>query len=126
MVGSGRVGRVGWTSPSAPQLQHPVLAVQLQGPIDAIVTDDPQHGLTASYAFNDPERFQLRTYKGRLVQGKDPADQRAIAERIGRMDLDVLAAQEVEDIDTLRFFNTQQLAGRYPHLVLIEEATTPT
>ena len=78
MVGSGRVGRVGWTSPSAPQLQHPVLAVQLQGPIDAIVTDDPQHGLTASYAFNDPERFQLGTYKGRLVQGKDPADQRAI------------------------------------------------
>jgi endonuclease/exonuclease/phosphatase family protein len=36
------------------------------------------------------------------------------------MDLDVLAAQEVEDIDTLRFFTAQQLAGRYRFVVLVE------
>lgn|SRR5574341_978442 len=90
-----------------------------KAPIHTIVNHDPEHGLTATYTFNNPEQFQLRTYKGRLVQGKDPDDQHAIAERIARMDLDVLAAQEVEDIDTLRFFNAQRLAGTYPHLVLV-------
>jgi hypothetical protein len=88
--------------------------------IDAIVEDDPDSGLTATYTFNDPERFRLRTDQGRLVHGKDPADQATIAARIAGMDLDVLCAQEVEDIDTLRFFVAQQLAGRYRSLVLVE------
>jgi hypothetical protein len=103
---------VRWTSPSAPSTSTTCSrGSTFKARIDAIVNHDPQHALTATYTFNDPERFQLRTYKGRLVQGKDPDDQHAIAERIGRMDLDVLAAQEVEDIDTLRFFNAKQLAA---------------
>jgi hypothetical protein len=58
--------------------------------------------------------------KGKLVKGKEAGDQKLIAERISRMDLDVLAVQEVKDIDTLRFFAAQQLGGSYPHLSLIE------
>ena len=81
--------------------------------VDEIVEDDPDSGLTATYTFNDPERFRLRTYQGRLVHGKNPADQDTIAARIASMDLDVLCAQEVEDIDTLRFFAAQHLDGRY-------------
>ena len=71
-----------------------------QAQVDDIVEDDPDSGLTATYTFNDPERFRLRTYQGRLVHGKNPADQDTIAARIAAMDLDVLCAQEVEDIDT--------------------------
>jgi len=88
--------------------------------VDAIVEDDPESGLTATYTFNDPERFRLRTYQGRLVHGKNPADQDTIATRIAAMDLDVLCAQEVEDIDTLRFFAAQHLGGSYRYLVLVE------
>jgi endonuclease/exonuclease/phosphatase family metal-dependent hydrolase len=88
--------------------------------VDAIVEDDPDSGLTATYTFNDPERFRLRTYQGRLVHGKNPADQDTIAARIAAMDLDVLCAQEVEDIDTLRFFAAQHLGGGYRFLVLVE------
>jgi endonuclease/exonuclease/phosphatase family metal-dependent hydrolase len=88
--------------------------------VDAIVDDDPDSGLTATYTFNDPSRFRLRTYQGRLVHGKNEADQDTIADRISRMDLDVLCAQEVEDIDTLRFFAAQHLGGGYRHLVLVE------
>jgi endonuclease/exonuclease/phosphatase family metal-dependent hydrolase len=88
--------------------------------VDAIVEDDPDSGLTATYTFNDPERFRLRTYQGRLVHGKNPADQDTIAARIATMDLDVLCAQEVEDIDTLRFFAAQHLGGSYRFLVLVE------
>ena len=36
------------------------------------------------------------------------------------MDLDVLAVQEVEDIDTLRQFVREELKGLYPHSALIE------
>ena len=88
--------------------------------VDEVVEDDPDSGLTATYTFNDPERFQLRTYQGRLVHGKNPADQDTTAARIAAMDLDVLCAQEVEDIDTLRFFAAQRLGGRYRFLVLVE------
>ena len=88
--------------------------------VDEVVEDDPDSGLTATYTFNDPERFKLRTYQGRLVHGKNPADQDTIAARIAAMDLDVLCAQEVEDIDTLRFFAAQRLAGRYRFLTLLE------
>jgi propanediol dehydratase large subunit len=88
--------------------------------VDEIVEDDPDSGLTATYTFNDPERFRLRTYQGRLVHGKNPADQDTIAARIASMDLDVLCAQEVEDIDTLRLFAAQHLDGRYRYLVLVE------
>jgi endonuclease/exonuclease/phosphatase family metal-dependent hydrolase len=62
----------------------------------------------------------LRKYKGRLVKEKPAAERKLIADRIKRMDLDVLAVQEVEDIDTLRQFVREDLKGLYRHSVLIE------
>lgn len=61
-------------------------------------------------------------YEGVALKRKDPAARQLVAERIRRMDLEVLAVQEVEDIDTLRYFARTELgnAGLYPHLILIE------
>jgi hypothetical protein len=73
-----------------------------------------------SFSFDDPSGFKLRTYLGKLVRGKLAAERGLIAARIKRMDLDVLAVQEVEDIDTLRHFARGDLGGLYPHVVLIE------
>jgi endonuclease/exonuclease/phosphatase family metal-dependent hydrolase len=73
-----------------------------------------------SFSFDDPSGFKLRTYLGKLVKGKPAAERGLIAERIKRMDLDVLAVQEVEDVDTLRQFVRDELGGRYPHIVRIE------
>jgi hypothetical protein len=73
-----------------------------------------------SFRFDDPAGFKLRTYQGRLVKGKPDADRKLIAARIRRMDLDVLAVQEVEDVDTLRLFNRSDLGGMYSDVVLVE------
>ncbi|MFE0379160.1 hypothetical protein ACFW1M_27070 [Streptomyces inhibens] len=43
-----------------------------------------------------------------------------IAARIRRMNLDVLAVLEVEDIDTLRFFDAQELDHSYSFMTLVE------
>jgi endonuclease/exonuclease/phosphatase family metal-dependent hydrolase len=76
--------------------------------------------ITATYTFDDPASYELRTFQGRLVTGKDPKDTDTIAKRIVAMDLDVLAVQEVEDLDTLERFNAGHLGGRYPFVVLVE------
>jgi endonuclease/exonuclease/phosphatase family metal-dependent hydrolase len=73
-----------------------------------------------SFTFNDPQAFVLRTYEGTLVKPKPDDAQKAIADRITAMDLDVLAVQEVEDIDTLKTFNQQQLDGLYAEVGLVE------
>lgn len=73
-----------------------------------------------AYAFGPNEAVRIRTYMGRLVRAKDAAGTEAIAERIQRMNVDVLAVQEVEDIDTLSQFNRERLGGMYPHVLLIE------
>ncbi len=64
-------------------------------------------------------RFQKDSF-GRLVRPKDPAAQQALADRIAAINVDVLAIQEVENIDALRRFNRDLLGGRYPFEVLIE------
>ena len=73
-----------------------------------------------TFNFDQPGTFVLRTYLGRLVKGKDPAKRKQIADRLKALDLDVVAVQEVEDIDTLKRFNTDDLGSLYPHVVLIE------
>jgi hypothetical protein len=75
---------------------------------------------TTSFTFSDPSGFKLRTYKGRLVKEKPAAERKLIADRIKRIDLDVLAVQEVEDVDTLRRFVTDDLDGLYKFSALIE------
>lgn len=59
-------------------------------------------------------------YKGIGLHRKDPAERKTIAARIKEMNLDVLCVQEVEDIDTLRYFVANELKGFYPHVMLIE------
>ncbi len=74
-------------------------------------------GLTITVSDGDS---RARMFMGRLVKEKDPADTAKIAERIRRIDIDVLAVQEVEHIDILKTFNRDNLGGLYPHVALIE------
>lgn len=61
-------------------------------------------------------------YEGVALKRKDPESRRAVVRRIEEMNLDILAVQEVEDIETLRFFVNHELTtpGLYPHLILVE------
>lgn len=61
-------------------------------------------------------------YEGVALKHKDAEDRKAVVRRIQAMDLDILAAQEVEDIETLRYFVNHELDthGLYPHLILVE------
>jgi endonuclease/exonuclease/phosphatase family metal-dependent hydrolase len=54
------------------------------------------------------------------VEAKDPTDTDRIAQRINTYNLDVLAVQEVENIEILREFNRDVLTNPYPFQVLIE------
>lgn len=88
--------------------------------VEAILPNGQDGQLTSTYVFEDPEKVRIRTYKGKLVKGISHEEQVTLARRIVGMDLDVLAVQEVEDIDTLRFFVARHLGESYRHLSLIE------
>jgi predicted extracellular nuclease len=77
-------------------------------------------GITVRYEFTEEDNFRLRTYRGSLVKAKKSADTEKVVERIIDMDLDVVAVQEVENIDILKEFNLDNLNGLYKHTVLIE------
>ncbi len=81
---------------------------------------DHDAALTVRYEFTDETQFRIRKYKGKLVKGKDAKDRAKVAARVLDMDLDVLAVQEVENIDILKEFNREDLSGLYPHIILIE------
>jgi hypothetical protein len=61
-----------------------------------------------------------RGVRGELIQGKPAAAQQALAARIAAVDADVLALQEVENLDALRRFNRDLLAQPYAYEVLVE------
>src|SRR5436190_5130681 len=90
-----------------------------QAEIDTAAPGPPIESRT-SFTFNDPQAFVLRSYEGALVKKKPEDAQKDLADRITAMDLDVLAVQEVEDIDTLKTFNQEQLGGLYPEVGLVE------
>lgn len=90
------------------------------GAIDEIKSSGPSGALTIRYEFTDEKDFRIRTYLGKLVKGKETASTNTIAARVGAMNVDVLAVQEVEDIDVLRDFNRTYLNTLYPYQVLIE------
>jgi endonuclease/exonuclease/phosphatase family metal-dependent hydrolase len=90
------------------------------GAVDAIQSGGSAGGLTLRYEFTDPATYRIRTFRGKLVQAKDEQETEAVARRILAMDIDVLAVQEVEDIDILKEFNRTRLKGLYAHQVLIE------
>jgi hypothetical protein len=88
------------------QPQQPVLAVQLRSPHRRHHRRRPCERPDRHLHLNDPKRFRLRSYQGRLVQGKDPrpgpnrqADRPHGPGCAGR--------PEVEDIDTLRVFTAR-------------------
>lgn len=65
---------------------------------------------------------QTVQYEGMALKRKDPAAREAIVRRITDLNLDILAVQEVEDIETLRHFVRHELGTEnlYPHVTLIE------
>ena len=83
--------------------------------------DEIQSG-TASveYKFTSEDDIQFKTFKGTLIEAKPANKTNKVAERVVAMDLDVLAVQEVENIEVLKEFNQTNLANLYPFRVLIE------
>ena len=90
------------------------------GAIDELQSGKAIGGLTIRYEFTDPKNYRIRTFLGKLVKAKSAEDTDQIAQRIISMNADVLAVQEVEDIDILKDFNRTNLKGLYPYQVLIE------
>ncbi len=82
--------------------------------------NDPALTVSVTYTFADPSTYRVRTFGGRLVEAKPAEERETIAQRIRAMNIDVLAVQEVEDIDTLRYFAAKELRGMYRYRVLIE------
>lgn len=76
--------------------------------------------VTVTYTFTDPDDYRLERDSHGLLVAK-PADERdTLAQRIGNAGLDLLAVQEVEDLDTLQRFNRDHLDGDFGHLALLE------
>lgn len=91
-----------------------------QAEIQAIRADDTTVEDEVLYEFGDDNTYKIRTFKGRLVNAKKLHETARIAQRIINMDVDVLAVQEVENIDILKQFNRENLDSMYPHVALIE------
>jgi len=91
-----------------------------KGEIAAIRNQEMEVDSEIFYQFGPGDRFRIRTYRGKLVNAKEASETKTVADRILNMNVDVLAVQEVEDIDTLREFNRVHLEGMYPQLVLLE------
>jgi len=90
------------------------------GAIDEIRSGGTTGAMTIRYEFTDPASFRIRTFRGKLVKAKNVEDIGTIAKRILTMNADVLAVQEVEDINILKEFNRHYLSGLYPNQVLVE------
>jgi endonuclease/exonuclease/phosphatase family metal-dependent hydrolase len=91
-----------------------------KGEIKAIKTGDTTVAATLDYTFGPRDDFRIRTYRGKLVKAKGVKKTLKVVDRIMDMDVDVLAVQEVEDIDTLRAFNRDKLTNLYRYVTLIE------
>jgi len=90
------------------------------GAIDEIESGGTTGAMTIRYEFTDPASYRIRTYLGKLVKAKNIEDTETIAKRILAMNADVLAVQEVENIDILKEFNRNYLSGLYSTQVLVE------
>jgi endonuclease/exonuclease/phosphatase family metal-dependent hydrolase len=81
--------------------------------------EDPPPQLDVPTSSTPIVRIQ-KGVRGELIQGKPAAAQQALAARIAAVDADVLALQEVENLDALRRFNRDHLAQPYAYEVLVE------
>ena len=91
-----------------------------RGEIDAIRRLDTTLNGELKYEFGARDTWKIRTYRGGLVKAKKAKDTDLIAKRIKKMNVDVLAIQEVEDIDTLHQFNREHLDWMYRYVILVE------
>lgn len=80
----------------------------------------PNTQLTEVTELTEDIDVRFRRYLGKVVHGKDADDTGAIAARALAINVDVLAVQEVENIEALKTFNREHLGGLYEHAVLIE------
>ena len=80
----------------------------------------PGTQLTQVTEFSAGDNIRFRTFKGKAVHGKADAATTQISTRVLFMNVDVLAVQEVENIEALQTFNREQLGGAYPYVVLVE------
>jgi endonuclease/exonuclease/phosphatase family metal-dependent hydrolase len=80
---------------------------------------DPPPQLDVPSSSTPVVRIQTGTH-GELINAKPIAGQQALATRIAAINADVLAVQEVENLDALRRFNRDVLAQPYPFEILIE------
>jgi endonuclease/exonuclease/phosphatase family metal-dependent hydrolase len=75
-------------------------------------------GITLTFS---PDEVKVRTFMGRLVKEKNPADTMTIARRITDVvNADILAVQEVEHIEILKMFNRDFLNNAYREVILVE------
>jgi endonuclease/exonuclease/phosphatase family metal-dependent hydrolase len=72
------------------------------------------------FEFKDGDTFKIKVYNKKLVEPKSEDDTKVIAQKIKNMKVDVLAVQEVEDIETLKMFNSEYLNDIYEYQVLVE------
>jgi hypothetical protein len=81
---------------------------------------EEERDVTVSFEFTEDGDYWFRTFRGRLIQPMPIEQAQTLAGRIQTMDLDVIAVQEVEDIEALRDFNREFLGGLYANAVLVE------
>ena len=81
---------------------------------------EDERDVTVTYEFTDEGDYWFRTFRGRLIQPMPEEQRLTLAARFKTMDLDVLAVQEVEDIEALSDFNRFHLGRLYPYVSLIE------
>ena len=81
---------------------------------------EEEREVSVTYTFAEADSYRIRAHSGRLVNPKPTLETALVADRVRQMDLDVLAVQEVEDIETLVRFNADELGGMYRHIVLHE------
>ncbi len=91
-----------------------------KGEIEATSNKDTYLDGEVIYEFGSTDTWKIRTYRGGLVKAKNAEDAENIANRIKEINVDVLAIQEVEDIDTIHQFNRENLDSMYRYVVLVE------
>ena len=82
-----------------------------KGEIKAIAKNDTNVDSPIKYEFGEEDVYRIREYSGDLIKPKGDDETMLVADRLLLMDVDVMAVQEVEDIDTLKNFNRVYLGG---------------
>ena len=81
------------------QSQHLFSRFNFKAQVDELPEDE--RDVTVTYEFTDEGDYWFRTFRGRLIQPMPEEQRLTLAARFKTMDLDVLAVQEVEDIEAL-------------------------